>query len=126
MKIRNLTTFHLFAILSAVLLFGAGKCFGQYNSGDEKIIVVQRISPGPKQDSVKTYFRGYNKVRVVSSAYDKPVRGRILSISDSCFYIDDKLIRPAEIISINRCRGRTNMLTGASMLAGGGILLGFS
>jgi hypothetical protein len=100
-----------------------GKCYGQDSIKYENILMVQQILPDSgKTEVMVRYIKRKMRIKVFC-LNDQKYKGRIEAIDDSGVIIKGMLIKPGEIKSVNRIRGRAIRYTGVSLLGTGALIM---
>jgi hypothetical protein len=116
---KKLTAPLLFAILATLLLFGAGKCFGQDSTKIKNVLVVECTTQNPWEIMPKrVIFKTHKKIRIETTK-DENITARIDFISDSSLVIKGNEIKLRDITKINKYRSKIPAVVGGITAATG-------
>jgi hypothetical protein len=123
--LKKLSSTLVFALLATLLLFVAGKCFGQDSTSKKaisfplhrNILLVESTQTNAWFPPRPGYFRVRYKVKVVSGDSGNIDKGHIQYICDSSIFINGKEIKLSDIHSIKKVRGEVLSIGGGSLTA---------
>lgn len=90
----------------------------------DRVLIVQ-AKTHDTLGNIEALFRKRTLVKILYRN-DQKIRGRIDTLSESEIFIKNQKIKPDEIISIKRIRGRVGRSVGNSLIGAGAFILGVS
>jgi hypothetical protein len=123
MKLRKYIAPLLLSIIAILLLFGAGKCFGQdtltpkkhYFPLQRNILIVESTQTNSWFPPQAGYFKVRHRVQVVTRTNNTKERGHIEFISDSSIFLNGREIKLKDIVTIKKIRGEELSIVGGSL-----------